>query len=207
MGWRNPSPGSFSATLRGVFESLGKYIDGVVCPAGTVRMGVSLVAEDGWIIMTGQTVTNGQFIYPKLWEKIPSDWQSGNNIVFPDFRNRFPINVAAGAAETDIGNLIGSHSSSLSVANLPSHTHGVNIASGTESALHVHTAGGGSIVVNTAGGGIYAGGIGGSIAGFTSTESAAHAHGVNGTSDATGSGTAFDTYPAAMYLQFYIRAF
>jgi microcystin-dependent protein len=113
--------------------------------------------------------------------------------------------------ETDIGNLIGSHTSTLSVANLPSHTHGVNIVSGTENQAHNHNPGSGAQFVNfTAFAGAQNLAAGGNLfptANTTGAENQAHNHNINGTSDATGSGTAFSTYPAAMYIKFVIRVF
>jgi microcystin-dependent protein len=206
-------------SLRAYLQRLSQYVTDTITyatttvdaevPVGTVRMTVAFAAEDGWVEIAGQTLTNAQTLNPVLWGKVPSDWKSGANIVLPDFRNRFPITIAAGAVETDIGNLIGSHQSTLSVANLPSHTHGVNFVSGTENQAHNHNPGSGAQFSNfTPFGGAQNFGAGGNAfpsSNQTGTENQLHNHNINGTSDATGSGTAFDTYPASMYLKFVIR--
>jgi microcystin-dependent protein len=194
-----------------LFNFNTSYIDTTVCPAGTVRMSISFVIEDGWLEFAGQTIVGGQTLYPSLWDKIPSDWKSGADIIFPDFRNRFPISLAAGQIETDIGNLIGSHTSSLSVANLPSHTHGINFVSGVENQAHNHSPGSGANFLNFQ---AFAGGqnlgAGGNLfptSTVTGAENQNHNHNINGTSNATGSGTAFNTYPASMYIRFIVRVF
>ncbi len=224
--WVVPNNPSLTQTLRTTFESLRMwmrrqatyiaaavtYIDTQVdaqVPVGTIRMTVCFAAETGWIEMSGQTMTNAAVTNPVFYSKVPSDWRSGADIILPDFRNRFPISIFAGAAETDIGTLIGSNSTTLSVANLPSHSHGVNFVSGTENQAHNHNPGSGAQFSNfTPFGGAQNFAAGGNaFPGSTTTgaENQAHNHNINGTSDATGSGTAFATYPESMYIKFVVR--
>jgi len=172
-------------------------------PAGTLRYTINSAAEPGWIEIDGTTYTGAQTAFPVLWGIVPAGWKSGSSLVTPDWRNRYAISHTGGRT---VGDLLGSHTSSLAVGNMPSHAHGINVFTGGESANHVHNVAG-SFVNNTAGGGIYAGGIGGSLSGFTTIESAAHVHAINSATDAAGSGSAFNTFPASVDLYWKMRAF
>jgi microcystin-dependent protein len=228
--WVVPNNPSLTQTLRTTFESLRGWlrrnatyiadsityattltvttVDAAV-PIGTVRMTVCFAAETGWLEMTGQTLTNAATTNPVFYSKVPSDWRSGNDIILPDFRNRFPITLAAGQVETDIGTLIGSNTTTLSVANLPAHSHPINLTTGTENQAHNHNPGSGAQFSNfTPFGGAQNFGAGGNAfpgSNTTNTENQAHNHNINSNTDGTGSGTAFATYPESMYIKFVVR--
>ena len=145
-----------------------------IVPVGTIVMTALGSAPSGWFFLEGGTIVGAQTSFPDAWAGLPTSWRSGANIVLPDGRDRFHIGLNSGQAAWDTPGELGG-SFAISVANMPAHDHGG--ATGGESANHVHQTAG-AFVNNTAGGAIYAGGIGGSVAGFTTNENVGHVHGV-----------------------------
>ena len=152
---------------------------------------------------------------------IPTGWLLCNGSSgTPDLRNRMVIGAGSGYNVADTG---GSASTTISSANLPSHTHTYSSTSGSMSADHSHTYSGttsGQSVTHTHGyldpiiSAVAAGGAPGygvsdgstysqtqttsadhnhTYSGTSAGASANHTHSVSGTSDATGSGTAATT--------------
>lgn len=92
-------------------------------PVGVILDYISTTAPTGWLAMTGQTITNGQTLYPLLWAKLPATMKSGSNIVFPDTSGK--VNVGYNATDTDfdaIGKVGGSKTHTLTQAQLPNAT-------------------------------------------------------------------------------------
>lgn len=129
---------------------------------------------------------------------IPAGWQlcDGTNGT-PDLRDKFI--VGAGGAY-DVGVTGGANTVTLSVGQLPSHPHSVNLNTNV-AGDHAHQpSGGGTFLRQGAGGPIdgigagvnFGGGI--QIVGSTSSNGA-HAHNVNGNTGNTGSGEAHENRP------------
>jgi hypothetical protein len=96
-----------------------------------------------WVICQGQTITNGQTMYPNLARAFPSWQRSGGALRMPDLKNSFLGSSSAailGAEAIGGGNM-----TTLTPANLPAHKHfgtvGSNAPSQTVGAgQHSHSA-------------------------------------------------------------------
>jgi microcystin-dependent protein len=78
----------------------------------------ALESPPGWLDLDGSTYAQSN--YPELTDKVPSDWLSGSNIVLPDLDGVYP----AGSGSTGTpGDTVGSNTITLSVNQLPEHTH------------------------------------------------------------------------------------
>jgi microcystin-dependent protein len=101
-------------------------------PAGTVCFLYSEAAlPDGWIYAQGQTVS--KTTYPDLFAAIGyAVGGSGDNFQIPDLRDKIPIGAGTLAA---MGAAAGSLEKTLTVDNLPAHTHTIS------ETTHVHAAG------------------------------------------------------------------
>ena len=141
-------------------------------PPGTIVMWSGSLAEipDGWALCDG---TNGT----------------------PDLTDRFILSVSA---SEDPGETGGSHTKTLSVSNLPSHTHSftTDSAGAHDHSLYIS----GSAPAHPTGAKMEANGddYGGHIG-----SAGAHTH--SGTTDATGSGSSFDIRPKYYKLAFIMR--
>ena len=143
---------------------------------------------------------------------IPTGWLlcDGTNGT-PNLRDRFV--VGAGSAYA-VGATGGAATVTLAAANLPAHTHTVNITTGGQSANHTHPfqplvalgAGGGLNGSAMSGGPVqlgpgYYSALPATTTGFASSD---HTHAVNGNTGSIGSGTAHENLPpyfALCYIQ------
>ena len=128
-------------------------------PAGTVVDYMGTTAPAGWVILAGQTITNGQTLYPEWWAILPASMKSGSNIVCPDTRGKVTVGHNTSDADFDVigdtggakthtlvtGELpvhahsLGSHTHTASSATVSAdHTHAFNVNSGNQSAFHQH---------------------------------------------------------------------
>lgn len=169
----------------------------------------------------GLVPSGGIIIWSGSSAAIPSGWLlcDGTNST-PNLLDRFVVGAGSTYA---VGNTGGAATVTLATANLPSHTHGVNITSGGQSADHSHQGYTGGMSANAVHSHTIAGTmtqpprfqdggnssqIGHNTTGTTSSVnldhthgvqtygvSANHTHNINGTSDATGSGTAHQNLP------------
>lgn len=106
-------------------------------PSGTIVMwaGTSL-SDEGWAFCDGSAVS--RTTYAKLFEVIGVRFGSGNGSTtfnLPDLRDRF---IVAWGSDYGIGATGGSNTTTLSVVNLPSHTHPVIEDTGNQSVSHTH---------------------------------------------------------------------
>lgn len=53
-------------------------------PAGAVVEWIGTTAPDGFLLLDGSTVTDGENIYPVLWGVAPGTWKSGSDIILPN---------------------------------------------------------------------------------------------------------------------------
>lgn len=72
----------------------------------------------GWLLLDGSTYASTD--YPELFAVLPSHLISGSNFTLPDVANSFPY----GVQDEDDGSLVeGSNDLTLTIAQLPVHTH------------------------------------------------------------------------------------
>ncbi|GAH19705.1 unnamed protein product [marine sediment metagenome] len=72
----------------------------------------------GWLLLDGSTYATAD--YPELSDLLPAHLISGANFTLPDVENAFPYGVLD---EDDTSAVVGSNTLSLSIAQLPAHTH------------------------------------------------------------------------------------
>lgn len=177
-------------------------------PTGTIEYSLLPAAKADTLILNGAVVSRAT--YANLWQ-----WAQDNALVIaglftvgdgsttfglPDLRGRVPIGVGTlGSATYALGNTGGASSVTLTTANMPAHTHTTDTQGG-----HDHP-GSGALADGSHGGhnsgsfGIAAGGDG-AVASNGDTANGYHNHslslsfdgGHSHTTNASGSGTAFD---------------
>jgi len=176
----------------------------IAMPAGGIIMWSGSVASipTGWLLCDGTSGT-------------------------PDLTGRFVVHADADSGGTyDVGDTGGADSVTLAEANLPSHTHSFSATTGAAGA-HTHAAVADAAGAHTHNIPVYGGSNGSFVSGETAdvffgnraTDSAGthvhtvsmtpaidHTHTVSGTTEATGSGTAFDNRPAFYALAYIMKA-
>lgn len=73
-----------------------------------------------WLLATGQTVVNGQTLYPLFWAIIPAGMKSGSSIIMPDMRGK--VVVAYDSTQTEFDAILeigGAKTHVLTQAQLP----------------------------------------------------------------------------------------
>jgi microcystin-dependent protein len=92
-------------------------------PVGSVMPFIAATVPIGWIALDGTNISTTAAETKDLATLLGSQYGSGPGVVtLPDFRGRIPIGVGGDVALT-IGAIAGSASTTLTAANLPSHTH------------------------------------------------------------------------------------
>jgi microcystin-dependent protein len=109
-------------------------------PAGTILDTLRDTAPEGYELMQGQTLTNAQTVFPKLWDALPAAFKSGSNIILPDMRGRITIGAGQGSGLTNrvLGATGGAETHTLTTSEMPSHTHVQNSHNHTQNS-HNHT--------------------------------------------------------------------
>lgn len=102
-----------------------RMIAGRKCKPGTLELHAAFSdAINGWLACTGQAVSRS--IYARLFAEIGTRYGAGDGTTtfnVPDLRNRVPLPV--GTSYATIGNTGGEIEHTLTVAEMPSHTHTV----------------------------------------------------------------------------------
>ena len=135
---------------------LATAVQNLLIPAGTIAATVKATADTGWQFM-GQTLTNAETLYPALFAAAPTSWRTGTvgtrNLVLPSMTDRTLFQ----AGTTTLGATGGLNTASLSVSNLPAHTHTASSSSSSSSSVtdpgHNHSVTNGSLIVRQDGGG------------------------------------------------------
>jgi len=179
-----------------------------VLPSGTIMMWATSSAPAGYLLCNGQSVSTST--YPNLFAAIGYTFGgSGGSFLVPNYQNQMPIGASGSYALASTGG-----STSITTSNLPSHSHAYSASGSTNSAnTGIYDAGhqhGIQGSINTLG---YAGSVGtwvniGSSNTYTANaniQDPGHAHGfsISGTTNATGSGSAF--LPPYLAINFIIK--
>lgn len=166
-------------------------------PSGAIMQFAGSVAPAGWVLCDGRSLSKNTFT--DLFNAIGYTYGgSGNTFNVPDLRDKFPIGKNAGA----LGSTGGSSTKTLTIANLPAHTHGrVELTGSTEQRNTVAMLGG---TANQSG--IFGKGSVRSYApdwiegqGVTLRIDASHEH------ESVGEGQAFDNMPPYITLNYIIK--
>lgn len=95
-------------------------------PAGSITMYAFSAVPSGWLAVEGQSITNGQTLYPALWAVAPASWKSGSTLILPDMRGRIPVGFAPDDESFDTLWKVGGSKDAVAVAHthtVSSHTH------------------------------------------------------------------------------------
>ena len=106
----------------------------IYTPVGSILTYSGVSAPAGWLLCDGSEVSKAT--YPRLFSVIGTLYGTAvnsNNFVLPNLADRLPVGKSG---SNSIGNVGGASSVTLSVSNLPSHTH-----TGTVDSAGSHTHG------------------------------------------------------------------
>lgn len=187
-------------------------------PVGTVitwPVSNTSPSSAGWLECNGQSVN--RTTYADLFAAIGTTYGADDSLTFkvPDFRGYVLMGLSGGrSVATPYGNT--DNKITLSVTQLPQHTHGFSGVQTTSSGSHSHQAGGNfgimlrSSASSTSTGSLRVhapyGSTSGTNLGVGRTDTAgAHQHTLAGTTDATGSGSVVDVEPRNYQVRYFIK--
>lgn len=178
-------------------------------PTGAVLAFAGASAPAGFLMCDGSAVSRST--YDNLFALIGTTYGSGNGVDtfnVPDLRGRVVVGKAASGTFNNLNNAGGEESHTMTVAEMPSHTHTQNSHSHTTdgAGAHNHSIGplgtsGGSYGIRDASNATSSG------TGFTSSVGN-HTHGVNSstaTNQNTGGGNAFNVLQPYRVLNYVIK--
>lgn len=132
------------------FAAIENEINDVLAPGlfetGDLKPTARANPAAGWLLCDGAAVSRST--YSALFAAIGTAFGVGDGATtfnVPDMRGRVPVGVdgAAGRLTTndELGKSGGAEKHTLSTAEMPSHLHGVNLGTSTESVFHTHSFG------------------------------------------------------------------
>ena len=95
-----------------------------IVPAGTIHLYAGATAPTGFLLCQGQTVSRNT--YPTLFAAIGTNYGAGDGATtfgIPDLRGRVAVGRATSGTFLTLNNRGGAETHTLSVAEMPSHTH------------------------------------------------------------------------------------
>jgi len=96
----------------------------LTCPIGSIIEYIETTAPTNWLAMAGQTIVNGQTLYPLLWAKLSASMKSGSSIIMPDTRKTMSVGYDASDSDFNaIGKTGGAKTVTLTDNEMPSHDH------------------------------------------------------------------------------------
>lgn len=112
------------------------YLDKRKCDVvGEIKESVTLVnIPENWHLLDGASLTRAD--YPELWDAAPTFWRasSPDRIVLPDTIRTYTAHGFDGDPTLNyrVGGFLGSNSVTLTVAEMPTHTHNDGFAAGAQ---------------------------------------------------------------------------
>lgn len=189
-------------------------------PAGTVWAFVGSTAPAGWLLLDGSTIAAADRKYPALWAVLPAGMKSGTSLVLLDCRGH--VLAGAGGSVYTLGALAGSMSTAIAAGNLPAHTHSMSHthsgSTGGRTSAHAHNQAGYNLLQRGAWNGTqwdvtFTNNGVMSVIELNNAETSDHAHNfttggpsVADTGNGPGSGAALTTAPAALGVNFILKA-
>lgn len=125
-------------TLKLYNSSLNKWVYVRVNEIGDLKYSARAQDHNEWVICDGRSLLKAD--YPELFGVIGTSFGSDDGLSFciPDIRGRVPgaVGEVEGLTSRSLGDVIGEETTTLTVNNLPSHTHtGTTNSAGD----HAHT--------------------------------------------------------------------
>lgn len=144
-----------------------------IVPAGTIHLFAGATAPTGFLLCQGQTVSRNT--YPRLFSAISTNYGAGDGSTtfgIPDMQGRVAVGRSTAGTFSALNNRGGVDVHTLSVAEMPSHTHIQNSHNHTQQShnhsqnAHSHTFRGGQVRASNPGGWTAVGVAGGSFYGY-----------------------------------------
>ena len=110
-----------------------------IVPAGTIHLYAGATAPAGFLLCQGQTVSRNSF--PRLFAAVGTNYGAGDGSTtfgIPDLQGRVAVGRAASGTFATLNNRGGAETHTLTIAEMPSHTHIQNSHNHTQNA-HNHT--------------------------------------------------------------------
>ena len=164
---------------------------------GVVQLFAGSTAPSGWLICNGQAVS--RTTYAALYAVIGTTYGAGDGSTtfnLPDLQGRVPIGASSFHA---IGTSGGAEEHTLTIEELPSHTHTLDDITVTSDGAHTHT-------VTTYTGAFDYGNKNSAGGKFTIPSAGSHTHEIIGSTSSTGSGLAHNNMQPYITLNYIIRA-
>ena len=96
-----------------------------IMPVGTVTQTARITAPTGWLLCEGQNVSRTE--YARLFDAIGTVYGAGNGtttFTLPNLKGRIPVGKDSSQTEFDaLGETGGAKTHTLSISEMPSHTH------------------------------------------------------------------------------------
>jgi len=117
--------GTATADQTAVFfaEALEDYLQSMCAYVGEIRPFILTTLPEGWLLLDGTAVV--QTDYPQLTAVVPSAWLSGGDILLPNMVGATLIGSGSGYDIADMG---GSSTHTLTVPEMPQHSHSYELA-------------------------------------------------------------------------------
>ncbi len=126
-------------TTNGYISLDVRYFIGDGTPTGTVAMFGASTIPNGWLECDGAAVS--RTTYANLFAAISTAFGAGDGSTtfnLPNLKGRTPVGLDAAQTEFDVmGETGGAKTHTLVTAEMPAHTHALNVSGGTAAAPHL----------------------------------------------------------------------
>lgn len=204
--WAQLEAGSIgSAAIAEVAAAVELLLSPSGIPAGIVTQYAGATAPTGWLFCDGSSVS--ATTYESLFNAIGYQFGGAGSVFnLPNLKGRVPVGRDAAVGSWDnLGETGGAPNAQLILANLPSHSHTFSSVSTTQAGSHTHTFRRGTLNDTVVEGG-YTAIVADPADGSDTTDPAGtHQHNISGTTDLTGTGTAFSILQPYIVVNYIIK--